>query len=230
MYSQWVRPGDLVFDIGAHLGDRTIAFAGLGARVVALEPQPVLFRWLSRIAGGRDSVELLELAAGESPQTATLAISRATPSVSTLSGSWRRKISRDNPGFRSVNWDETVEVAVTTLDELIDQFGQPVFCKIDVEGYEDRVLAGLSRPLDTVSVEFVAGALDVAISAVDRLVQLGDYRFNAIPGEKRTLLWSQWREADEIRNWFADGADGLNSGDLYARLGRRKPNGAPQAP
>ncbi len=230
MYSQWVRPGDLVFDIGAHLGDRTIAFAGLGARVVALEPQPVLFRWLSRIAGGRDSVELLELAAGESPQTATLAISRATPSVSTLSGSWRRKISRDNPGFRSVSWDETVEVAVTTLDELIDQFGQPVFCKIDVEGYEDRVLAGLSRPLDTVSVEFVAGALDVAISAVDRLVQLGDYRFNAIPGEKRTLLWSQWREADEIRNWFADGADGLNSGDLYARLGRRKPNGAPQAP
>ena len=38
LYGQFVRSGDLVFDIGAHVGNRTRAFAGLGCRVVALEP------------------------------------------------------------------------------------------------------------------------------------------------------------------------------------------------
>jgi protein-L-isoaspartate O-methyltransferase len=42
LYRQFVKPGDLVFDIGAHVGDRVAAFRRLGARVVAVEPQPAL--------------------------------------------------------------------------------------------------------------------------------------------------------------------------------------------
>ena len=41
-YRQFVGPGDLAFDIGAHLGDRVQAWVDLGARVVAVEPQPHL--------------------------------------------------------------------------------------------------------------------------------------------------------------------------------------------
>src|SRR5690606_17457557 len=37
LYRPFVAPGGLVFDVGAHIGDRTAAFASLGARVVALE-------------------------------------------------------------------------------------------------------------------------------------------------------------------------------------------------
>ena len=40
LYRQFVRPGDLVFDIGAHVGNRARALAAIGCRVVALEPQP----------------------------------------------------------------------------------------------------------------------------------------------------------------------------------------------
>ena len=36
-YVEFVRPGGLCFDIGAHPGDRTGHFPALGARVVALE-------------------------------------------------------------------------------------------------------------------------------------------------------------------------------------------------
>ncbi len=46
LYRQFVKPGDLVFDIGAHVGDRVGAFRRLGARVVAVEPQPALVRTL----------------------------------------------------------------------------------------------------------------------------------------------------------------------------------------
>src|SRR2546430_16588745 len=41
LYGQFVHAGDLVFDIGAHVGDRVGAFRRLGARVVAVEPQPL---------------------------------------------------------------------------------------------------------------------------------------------------------------------------------------------
>ena len=44
LYRPFLCAGDLAFDVGAHLGDRTAAFQKLGARVVALEPQPAARR------------------------------------------------------------------------------------------------------------------------------------------------------------------------------------------
>lgn len=217
LYANFVEPGDLVFDIGAHLGDRTAAFRGLGATVVALEPQPALFRWLQRLVGGR-GVLLLPCAAGSETGEAELAVSEATPTVSTLSHHWRQSIGRHNPGFRDVRWEGRIRVPVTTLDALIAEHGVPRFCKIDVEGFEAEVLAGLSRPLAGVSVEFVSGALDVTHACVARLAELGDYRYNAIAGEGRGFLWPEWRSPRATREWLDRGADALASGDLYARL------------
>ena len=39
LYRRFLRPGDLAFDVGAHVGDRVASFRRLGARVVAVEPQ-----------------------------------------------------------------------------------------------------------------------------------------------------------------------------------------------
>jgi hypothetical protein len=51
LYRRFVRPGDLVFDIGAHVGDRVAAFRRLGARIVAVEPQPALALTLNMLYG-----------------------------------------------------------------------------------------------------------------------------------------------------------------------------------
>ena len=99
---------------------------------------------------------ILEEAAGPAVGTARLAVSEATPTVSTLAGGWREKIRTENPTFEAVRWEATVEVPVTTLDVLIQRYGVPAFCKIDVEGFEAEVLAGLSQPVPALSVEFVA--------------------------------------------------------------------------
>lgn len=218
LYREFIEPGDLVFDVGAHLGDRSAAFAALGARVVAAEPQPQLRRWLQRLVGHNPRVTIIPQALGGQPGTAQLAMSHATPTVSSMAGHWREQLQQTSDGFRHVRWEETLTVEVTTLDALIETYGKPAFCKIDVEGFEAQVLAGLSYPVPTLSFEFISGVLDQAALCLEHLERLGDYRFNVIPGEERAFIWPRWQDSIELRSWLEQGADGISSGDIYARL------------
>jgi len=217
LYHGLVPADGLVFDVGAHLGDRTLAFAALGARVVALEPQPALHAWLRRRLAGHPNVVLRTEALGPRPGSAELAVSEATPTVSTLAHDWRRRIGGANPSFRHVAWEGSVRVPVTTLDALIAEYGRPAFCKIDVEGYEAAVLAGLGRPLPALSFEFVHGSLDVAEACIERLLVLGDYRFNVICGESRRFRFDAWLDASALRARLRGELAAVSSGDVYAR-------------
>jgi FkbM family methyltransferase len=196
LYSGFVQQGDLVFDVGAHLGDRTAAFATLGARVVALEPQPHIARWLRRLVGRRESVIV------------------RTEAVGAEEG----RVVDGHPGFSEVRWEHSIEVPVITLDRLIEAYGRPAFCKIDVEGYEAEVLAGLSQPVPALSFEFVAGQLDVAAACVDRLEELAGYRFNVVLAEGRRFVFDAWVGPDDVHRWLRGGAGSASSGDVYARL------------
>ncbi len=230
LYRPFVRPGDLAFDVGAHLGDRAVAFRSLGARVVALEPQRRLFSLLGRIAGRDAGIMLRREAVGAAPGRAELAVSSRTPTVSTLARAWREGVADRNPGFSRVRWDRTEEVAVTTLDRLIGEFGVPRFVKLDVEGHEAEALAGLTVPVESLSFEFVSGGLEVAGACIRRLGRLADYEYNAVEGEGRTFLFEAWKEPDAMIRWLERAAPGLSSGDVYARRRRgragRRPGGA----
>jgi FkbM family methyltransferase len=69
LYGQFVKPGDLVFDAGAHVGDRVAAFRRLEARVVAVEPQPALVRTLRLLYGRDDGVVIEPVALGAAAGT-----------------------------------------------------------------------------------------------------------------------------------------------------------------
>ena len=216
LYAPFVPCGGLVFDIGAHVGDRSRAFLALGARVIAVEPQPRFARWLDKTLG-RHGVVVERCGLDAAPGRAALRVSRAHPTVSTLNREWTEGLGERNAGFAAVRWDARDEIELATLDALIERHGRPDFCKIDVEGFEDRVLGGLSEPLPALSFEFVQGGLDVAQRCVARLEALDDYAFNAVAGERRTFLWPEWRDAEAARHWLDAGAGGIASGDLYAR-------------
>jgi len=218
LYAPFVKPGTLVFDVGAHLGDRTVAFAALGARVVALEPQPSIARWLRRIVGRNPRIEVLEEAVGREEGTATLAVSGSHPTVSTLSAAWREGMPVRNAGFRGVRWDRAVAVPVTTLDRLSERFGRPDFCKLDIEGHEAEALEGLSHAVPALSFEFVRGGLHVAEACVSRLGTLGRYRFNVAAGEERAFRFEEWIAPEAVLAWLGSGAEDLPFGDVYARL------------
>ena len=215
-FSALIRPGELCFDIGAHVGNRSLCWAGIGARVVAVEPQPDLARLLRRSFRGHPGITLVESAVGATPGTAMLHLSSRTPTVASLSPDWIETVSRTE-SFASIRWDRRVEVPVTTLDALIDRFGTPAFCKIDVEGFEAEVLAGLSRPLPCLSVEYVPAALPAALAALDRIEALGRCRFQVSIGETGRFLWPNWRSGHELRAWLLTRSPEDRSGDIYAR-------------
>jgi FkbM family methyltransferase len=223
LYGEFLRPGDLGFDVGAHVGGRVRTWRRLGARVVAVEPQPDCLRVL-RLFFGRDSkVTIVPEAVGAEPGQAELALSTATPTVSSMSTGWIESVSTDQ-GFAKVRWDRTVEVPVTTLDELIARHGEPAFCKIDVEGFESEVLAGLSRPVKALSFEYLPPAHDAAVEvldAVDRLGSLaGGYEYNYSPIETMRWAGDTWLDRAELLRLLDRFRPLGRSGDVYARLRR----------
>ena len=217
LYRRFVSPGDLVFDLGAHVGNRTRAFRALDCRVVALEPQPDCARVLRALFGGADGVTVVESAVGATGGRVRLTINERHPTLTTAADGWREERQRD-PRFADVRWDHAVTVESTTLERLIDRFGEPAFVKIDVEGAEPDVLAGLGRPLANLSFEYLPGALAAVRACVERLAALGAYRYNWSPGESFELASSEWLPGDRLEAALSTAAAQRSSGDVYARL------------
>jgi FkbM family methyltransferase len=217
LYRQFVRPGDLVFDIGAHVGDRIAAFRRLGARVVAVEPQPALAKIL-RLLYGRDSQVTIEQAAvGCQAGAIDLNLNIDNPTVATASPDFVAAAARA-PGWRDQTWQQRVRVPLTTIDVLISRHGPPAFIKIDVEGFEAEALAGLSRPIQAMSFEFTLIQREIALACIERCTALGYSQFNAAMGESQELVHSDWTNANAIAHWLAELPPEANSGDVYARL------------
>jgi membrane glycosyltransferase len=215
LYGRFVRPGDLVFDIGAHVGDRVAAFRRLGARVVAVEPQPALAKMLRLLFCFDRAVTIEPVAAGARTGTSKLMLNTNNLTVATASG---RFVQAANgvPGWSQEKWTRTIVVPLTTLDALIARHGMPAFVKIDVEGLEADVLAGVTRPVPALSFEFTTIQPDVALACISRCAELGYDRFNAIIGEHHALIHPRWLSAEDIAGWLADLPMAANSGDIYA--------------
>ena len=118
LHAQFVHPGDLVFDIGSHVGDRVSSFRRLGCRVVAVEPQPTLVRILRLLHGGAPGVSIVAAAVGAETGTLDLHLNRANPTVASGSPDFIAAAA-GKPGWERERWTASLAVPLTTLDALI---------------------------------------------------------------------------------------------------------------
>ncbi|MSP66511.1 MAG: FkbM family methyltransferase [Alphaproteobacteria bacterium] len=218
LHAGFMRPGDLVFDIGAHVGDRIASFRRLGCRVVAVEPQPALVATLRLLYGRSAGVTIEPVAVGDHEGILTLHLNLANPTLATGSTAFIAAAG-GAAGWEGQSWSHRVDVPLTTLDRLIARHGRPRFIKIDVEGLEAAVLGGLGAAPPALSFEFTTIQRGVAVAALDRCLVLGLRRFNAALGESQSLVFAEWQDGRAIARWLTELPHTANSGDIYAQEG-----------
>lgn len=215
-YSQFIKEGDLCFDVGAHLGDRSATWLGMNANVVGIEPQPRFSEYLANKFKGNSRFHNEEIAVGDTNTTSTLHISNLFPTLSTLANKeWRDKINNATP--LKITYDETIEIKVLTLDDLIMKYGKPIFIKIDVEGYETKVLKGLSQPVNYISFEVLSFNTELMEECLLILSKLGYKKFNFSMRETFKLSFDIWVDLEFLTSYLKNNNKSF-SGDVYAKL------------
>lgn len=209
--SCFVGEGDLVFDIGANIGAKAEAFADSGALVVCLEPQPKCVHVLRKKFSHRPKVTIIPKGVGAAPGTMKLQVCSQASTITTFAEDWKKG------RFADYKWDQEVAVEMTTLDELVAQFGVPRYCKIDVEGFESQVLAGLSRTIGYISFEYTWEFQANAAECLERLRALGYDSFNLTVGEDPSFVLPRWQSSAVILEFIASSSDPLLWGDIWVR-------------
>ncbi len=206
--------GDLVFDVGANQGLKTDLYLSAGAKVVCFEPQPHCIEVLTKKYQGNQDVVIVNKGLAAQPGELKLSICDRADVLSTFSDRW--KTGR----FANQTWEKTVIVEVTTLDEAIQKWGIPKFCKIDVEGFEYQVLQGLSQAIPYLSLEFTIEFIEDAQKCVKHLVGLGYSQFNFTHEDQDQLALSKWISETQLFDCIESESNHQKSlwGNIYAKF------------
>jgi FkbM family methyltransferase len=213
-YQQFLSKGDLCFDVGANIGNRTKVFLALGATVVAVEPQKECAKMLKLRFGNK--IKLVNKALGQKDDEGIIYIGESS-AISSLSKDWIESISSSR--FKGKKWNAQERVKITSMDKLIAQYGQPKFCKIDVEGYEEEVLKGLSKKISYLSFEYaVPEKLKGIANCFAELERIGKFYCNYTIGEKMEFKLQKWVEPKELLEYIDKIASQRPFGDIYVKF------------
>ena len=218
-YRQFISNGDIVFDVGANVGNRTKVFLKLHAQVIGFEPQHMCAEFLTVALKNNENFTLVKKALGSEVGEAEMLISD-THTISSMSPKWVESVTRSGR-FGSEQWKQRQPVEMTTLDRCIKEYGHPTFMKIDVEGYEYEVLSGLTKSIDVISIEFTPEYMENTYKCIDHLCSLSDeVEFQISLGESMEWHLPTWVSRAQIRDVLLK-LDARKFGDIYIRSARK---------
>jgi FkbM family methyltransferase len=215
-YSQFIRPGDLVFDVGAYEGHLAFVFLQLKAQVVCIDSNPACISILKKRFSTSKNITILWCGLGEKRETKDFYVSVYRPGTSTFSKKWQTS------QFSTQNVYKKMKVPMKTLDEFMKRFGVPSFCKIDVEGFEFQVLSGLKKKhrgkvIQTISFEFTKQFFGDAEACANHLLHLGYRRFNVSLYSNFSLEFNSWMTWNELRRKLLQLQRSDLHGDIFAK-------------
>lgn len=213
LFSNFINPEDLVYDIGSYKGELSQVFLELGASVVCVEPQPTFVEKLNDRFKDNSRVTIVDKGVADSEGKLRLMICDNSKTNSTFLKQWQR-----HPRYDQRKWKKEVEVEVITLQSLIEKYGKPAFCKIDVEGFEDKVINGLNTSIPYLSFEFDQEFFFQAEMCVNRLLSLGKCEFNYSKYFNYSLETEQWLSGQRLISRLDSERNGYLRGDIYVRF------------
>ncbi len=211
-YGKLIPQNGLSFDIGANQGRYTVLFLRKSSKVIAVEPQQSCFDELVKQFNADDRVVIIQSAIGSAISKGILHIG-LNNEVSTLSQDFISAYSV----YKYNSWPDQEEVPITTLDQLIAEYGIPDFCKLDIEGWEPEAFKGLSKELPLVSFEYNFLLKPKAIECVKLLADKGNYLFNFSAYEECRFHSEQWMNEKVFSAFIGKMPPAILHGDIYAK-------------
>jgi FkbM family methyltransferase len=199
------RVGNLIFDIGANQGYKADIFLRLGARVIAVEPdeasQDVLKKKFLKYRFKKKKVVIVPKAVSDKRSTETLWIETPGSAKNTLSKKWAETLEGNEKRFgQKLSFGQVKEVETLSIEDLVAQFGAPLFVKIDVEGHELSVLRGMRRAVPYLSFEVNLPEFhsegQECIEVLGRLAPYGTFNFAA--DCRQGLALNKWLPKEEF--------------------------------
>lgn len=215
LYSNFIKKGDLCFDVGANIGYRTQAFLDLGARVISIEPAQESLAILSKKYKAQKNVTIVSCAVGRQSGEGKLHLSNHSE-LASLSDIFIEKYS--NIPEVNIEWSGFEIVRIKTLDQLIEEYGVPKFCKIDVEGFEFEALSGLSTPIEYISFEYNSKMKDLALKCINYFQKFDHVHFNFSPYETMVFSLYDWLSLSEFYTYIEGLSNDILTGDIYVRI------------
>jgi FkbM family methyltransferase len=184
---------NLAFDIGCNVGRYTKALLDDGfTKVIAVDPNPFLF-----INNTDDRVIRVTQACSKESSVIPFYFSNAD-TISTASKNW----TINSRFFNQYVWQET-QVKSTTIDNLVKTYGIPDHIKIDVEGYEEEVLKGMTKKYSSeICFEWAEEEYDSSLRCVDYLYNLGYTEFGFILTDSYLKNPEHYYSIENFKNIF----------------------------
>ncbi len=202
-----LRPGDVFVDVGANIGSYTVLASKIvGANSISFEPVPQTFKHL------QDNIKINNISnLVDANCCAVGAVSRSI------------KFSCDQDTTNQVVDDDYagqwIDVPVKTLDKILQNL-EPIFIKIDVEGYEPEVIRGAKETLQKESL--LAILLETVDFEIENILREAGFISASYDPFTKTILTSACHKNENNCLWIKDNfkiVDRCQSAPKYESLG-----------
>jgi FkbM family methyltransferase len=187
----------LCFDVGANIGNWSLANVNKFNKIIAVEASPLVFNKLNNNVNTKKNIITINKAVSEVKGSVDFYEAK-NDVFSTTNKDWLCDINNRFYGhpFRIIN------VPTISLDELIQIYGKPDLIKIDTEGGEYNTIKSLTTKVDYLCFEWASETETINFNCLDYLETLGFTFFYLQMEDNYTFIpnVNNYTDKDSIKN------------------------------
>lgn len=160
----------MFFDIGANIGNWSLANITSCNKIIAIEASPDTFKKLLHNTNNNNNIIYLNYAVCNSDKEFIEFYNCSADTLSTINKDWL--VSTKSRFYNKYNYN-VIKCKTITIDKLIQEYGVPELIKIDVEGGEFECLTSLTQKVNNLCFEWASETNDITFKCLDYLESLG---------------------------------------------------------